>query len=373
MTIVPSAPGEAVLRAARTVGTPALLYDLDAITTTVRALREDTADLPDRGLLFALKANRFPPLLRHLAGLGVGADVASPAEFRAARDAGMDPISATGPGLTGEHLATMAEHGAMVDVDGVDQLRSLLRARPVPREIGLRLRVPMAEQDRTSGRRASRFGAEPADPELHRLLDEAGVRVVRLHVHSGEVGTPERARLLASALLTCLRAFPQVRTLNLGGGLTTLYVDRQRARQAWKRVAERLADAPVRVLLEPGMLTTALAGYLVVSLRSVDRLPDGRGYAVADASGWNLFTWGSPRVVARVPDRGGEGHPHLIGGVTCYENDVLAEEAALTDPRPGDRLVFNASGAYTASMMRDLHGWGPPRQEVVRVEGGRST
>lgn len=368
-----SAPGEAILRAARTVATPALLYDLDAVTATVRELREDTAPLPESVLLFALKANRFPPLLRHLADLGVGADVASPAEYRAARDAGMDPISVTGPGLTGDLLATMAEQEALVDVDGVDQLRSLLRARPAPGEIGLRLRVPMAEQDRVSSRRASRFGVDPADPELHRLLDGADTHVVRLHVHSGEIGTPDRADLLASALLTCMRAFPRVRELNLGGGLTTLYTDRQQARQAWKRVAERLDGVPVRVLLEPGMLTTALAGYLVVSLRSVDRFPDGRGYAVADASGWNLFTWGSPRVVARLPERDGPGRPHLIGGVTCYENDVLTEEVSLTDPGPGDRLVFNASGAYTASMMRDLHGWGPPHQEAVCTEGGRNT
>ncbi|MFL1379518.1 MULTISPECIES: hypothetical protein [unclassified Nocardiopsis] len=373
MTIVPPGPGEALLRAARTTDTPALLYDLDAVTATVRELREDLSVLPDPVLLLALKANRFPPLLRHLAGLGVGADVASPAEWRAARDAGMDPVSATGPGLTGAELAAMAAEGALVDVDGVDQLRALFAARPAPAEIGLRLRVPMAEQDRTSGRRASRFGVDPADPALHRALADTGARVVRLHVHSGEIATPDRADLLASALLACLRVFPHVRELNLGGGLTTLYTDRQRARQAWKRVAERLAGTPVRVLVEPGMLTTALAGYLVVSLRSVGRLPGGPGYAVADASGWNLFTWGSPRVVARLPERDGPARPHLIGGVTCYENDVLAEDVALADPRPGDRLVFNAAGAYTAAMARDLHGWGPPREDVVHTDGRRST
>ena len=370
MTIVPTAPGAAVLRAAERTPTPALLLDLDAVSATVGALRDDLACLGDPVLLFALKANRFPPLLRHLAGLGVGADAASPAEWRAARDAGMSPVSVTGPGLTGADLASMAREGALVDVDGLDQLRALTRAPDPPAEIGLRLRVPVAEADRTAGRRLSRFGVDPASPELHRLLAGTGTRVTRLHVHSGEIGTPRRAERLAAALAACTRVFPEVRELNLGGGFTALYADRRRAREAWERVAAGLAGAQVRVLLEPGMLLTALAGFLVVSLRSVDAHPDLGRCATADASGWNLFTWGRPRVVARMPERGGTPEPHLIAGVTCYENDVLAEEVTLPPLREGDRLVFNAAGAYTASMARDLHGWGRPREVAVGGSGG---
>jgi diaminopimelate decarboxylase len=369
MTIAPTGPSAAVLRSAERTETPALLYDLDAVSATVRELKEDLSCLGDPTLLFALKANRFPPLLRHLAGLGVGADAASPAEWHAAREAGMTPISVTGPGLTGGDLAVMAKEGALVDVESIDQLRDLIGTGGGPAEIGLRLRVPAAPADRRPGHRLSRFGVHPADPELHRLLSGAAIRVTRLHVHSGEIGTPERAERLAAALSDCTRVFPDVREVNLGGGLTSLYTDRRSAREAWSRVADRLADTPVRVLVEPGMLLTALAGYLVVSLRSIDRHGDGRRHATADASGWNLFTWGRPRVVARMPERAGRPEPHVIGGVTCYENDILTEEADLPDPRVGDRLVFNSAGAYTASMARDLHGWGPPREIAVHENG----
>lgn len=368
MTIVPTGPSAAVLRAAADLPTPALLLDLDAVTATVRALREDLSCLGDPVLLFALKANRFAPLLRHLAGLGVGADAASPAEWRAAREAGMTPVSVTGPGLTGPDLAAMAAAGALVDVDGLDQLRSLLGSDGAPARIGLRLRVPIAPADRAAGRRLSRFGVDPASPALHRLLAGTGTEVTRLHVHSGEIGTPGRAEGLAAALAACARAFPGVREVNLGGGLTSLYTDRERARQAWRRVADRLAGTPARVLVEPGTLLTALAGYLVVTLRSVGPHPDGGGHATADASGWNLFAWGRPRVVARIPARDGRAVPHLIAGTTCYENDVLAE-AVLPPPRVGDRLVLGAAGAYTASMARDLHGWGSPREVAVSASG----
>ena len=61
-------------------GTPFYAYDLDVVTRQVEALRSILPATFD--LAYAVKANPNLAVLRHLAGLGLGADVASGGELR---------------------------------------------------------------------------------------------------------------------------------------------------------------------------------------------------------------------------------------------------------------------------------------------------
>jgi diaminopimelate decarboxylase len=396
--LAPAAASAAVLRAARTLPSPALIYDARAIAGTVARLREDLAAIPDARLCFAVKANRCPPLLRHLAALGLGADVASLPELDAARNAGMRPVYATAPSLSAAELRALADGGALPDIDSLSQLRQLVAAGgPGNAAIGLRVRTPVSPSDRERPERPerterpgqgplwSRFGVNPADPELHRLLSAHRLRVTRLHAHTGELSSPARAVSLVRLLLSCLRLFPHVDTLNIGGGLTLLYADQARARRAWTAVGRAIEEhrsahggrAPALVV-EPGMLVTALSGYLVVTIRAAGRHPGGHRLATADASGWSLLDWAAPRVVGTHPPRGEEpAEPHDIAGASCYENDYLLRSVKLPPLRVGDRLVLSSAGAYVSSMARAMHGFPVPAEwvlhgeEVVGVDGAR--
>ena len=85
-------------------GTPYYAYDLDVVTAQIEALR---AVLPASfDLAFAVKANPLLALLRHLAALGLGADVASGGELRHVLRAGFDGgrVVFTGPGKRDEEL-----------------------------------------------------------------------------------------------------------------------------------------------------------------------------------------------------------------------------------------------------------------------------
>jgi diaminopimelate decarboxylase len=382
--IVQVSPSDAIVNIARSLPTPSVAYDLDAISRTVAELRADLSVVPGTALSFAVKANRFPPVLAHLARLGAGADVASIAEFAAARRAGLHPVTATAPGLSPAELACLRAGGVLIDADNMTQLRDLAAATtgPVGHEpagspgtaIGLRVRVPISPADGApdghqdgTGVAWSRFGVDPADPELHALLRRHHLSVERLHVHAGELGSPARVRQLTEALVACLPVFPAVHTINLGGGLAALYADREAARQAWREVASALGSlrGPPRLVVEPGMLLTALAGYLVTTVRAADRHPSGHRLITVDASAWNLFGWSRPRPVARYPVRPGPPVPHLIAGPTCYEHDVLGRHVLDGPVEVGDRLVFNAAGAYVTSMARTMHDLPPPAEYAV--------
>ncbi|MBB5773565.1 diaminopimelate decarboxylase family protein [Nonomuraea jabiensis] len=358
--------------AAQAAPTPAVLYDLAGIDTMVAELRRDLSELPDVLICFAVKANRCPDVLRHLASLGLGADVASPAELELAMAAGMKVVTATAPALSGSELADFHKRGVLLDVSSVSQLRVLLDEVGSGVRLGLRVRVPVSPADRKGkGIEWSRFGVDPADPELHELLRCHRVEVTRLHVHAGEVMTARRARRLVTALLACADQFPEVTTLNLGGGLAALYARPAEARQAWAEVAAVLAEhrgRRFRIVVEPGMLLTALAGYLVVSVRAVDRHPTGHQVATVDASGWNLLSWTSPRLVAQIPHRPDDPRTYTVAGASCYEEDYVARSIQAADLRVGDRLIFNAAGAYVTSMARSMHGLALP-YEAALVQG----
>lgn len=373
--IVPDSASADLRRAAAAVGSPALLYDAAAITRTVENLRADLAPVADARLCFAVKANRFPPLLRHLAALGLGADVASEPELEAALASGLHPVHATGPALSATALRASGDAGALPDVDSLARLRELAAAADPPSSIGLRVRVPVSPSDaQGAGLRWSRFGVDATDPELHRLLADSGIRVVRLHAHTGELATPERVVALVRLLLNCLRVFPDVTGVNIGGGLTLLYAVRDQARRAWRETgilldAYRTAHGRCpELVVEPGMLLTAMAGFLSVAVTSVDRDPGGRRIITVDASGWALLDWARPRVVGVTPDRHGPARPYDIAGASCYENDYLLRAAALPPVEEGDRLLLSSAGAYVSSMARTMHGLPLPAEWLVDGE-----
>ncbi|MFF2652672.1 alanine racemase [Streptomyces sp. NPDC058045] len=372
-------PSEAVLTAAAEVPTPAVVYDLDHISRTVRQLRDDVSGIPGTGILFAVKANRFPPVLSHLAALATGADVASRAEYEAAAAASMRPVTATSPGLTGSEMSELAANGVLVDLCSRSQLQDYARcAGSRGTAIGLRVRVPVAPVERAgAGIAWSRLGVDPSDRELHRLLAEHELRVTRLHAHTGELMTARRAEQLLAALLHCTDLFPHVTTVNIGGGLASLYADPRQAEDAWQRIGALLREHAERsgrrlaLVVEPGMLLTALAGYLVVTALAVEQHPSGTAVVTVDGSGWSLLSWTAPRLVGQLPARDTARFPYSVGGSSCYEEDYLVRHTEATEIRPGDRLVLNAAGAYVTSMARAMHGSPAPFETAVSEKGRR--
>ncbi|HEY4752714.1 MAG TPA: hypothetical protein VIH37_05465, partial [Candidatus Limnocylindrales bacterium] len=109
-------------------GTPAYVYDLDVVTGQIEALR---SVLPARfDLAYAVKANPNLAVLRHVAGLGLGADVASAGELRHVLRAGFDAghVAMTGPGKRDDELRAAVEAGVrVVTVESVGELRRLAR------------------------------------------------------------------------------------------------------------------------------------------------------------------------------------------------------------------------------------------------------
>src|SRR5712691_1713411 len=124
---------------ARRVGrTPFYAYDRSLISQRVDLLRKH---LPaDVQLHYAIKANPMAEVVRHLAALMDGLDVASAGELRIALASGMSPaeISFAGPGKTDAELAEAVAAGIVVNLESE---REMERIAALGRNRGARPRI----------------------------------------------------------------------------------------------------------------------------------------------------------------------------------------------------------------------------------------
>jgi diaminopimelate decarboxylase len=391
------------LALAERFGTPLYVYDLEAVTAQVDAL---TAVLP-RGfrLAYAVKANPSLGIVSHLAGLGVGGDVASGGELATALRAGIaaERIVMTGPGKRDAELAAAVEVG--VGTVTVESLGELMRLDRIAAAAGARVRVllrsavgpdgPLERVRLVGDGGAGKFGMDAED------LAEAARRAVRsphldpLGVHAFGASNVLDAAALADHVEQTVELGRRLaievgfglRLVDVGGGLGIPYEPHERPLDVaglGRRLAvlrARLRSDPVtrraEVLLEPGRFLVGPAGAYVA--RVIDRKHvDGRDVVILDGGIHHLLrpalTGAAHRVrrVGRGDNRGGELAPFTVAGPLCSGLDVLATDAMLESPEVGDLVAVLDVGAYgfTESMPYFLS---HPVPAEVAVSRGRAS
>lgn len=345
-----------------TLPAPLIAYDTEGIDGEVAALQSDLDGLGQRSarLLFSVKANRFPGVLRHLATRGIGAAVSSTAECRAATGSDMAVACATGPGFTRAELVDLLNRGVQLDVDSPRQLADL----PGGAQTGLRLAVPITASSTPRQLPWSRFGLRWPDAEAVAVIAARELTVTRLHCHVRDIGTADDMALLGQVLVDAATVLPSVVELNIGGGMTRLYhANADALGEAYGALSAAFAGAGRRftVLAEPGAQLVTAHGYLLSRVLTVDRA-GGRQLVVLDSSAWNLAGWSRFELVA-TEARPGPSLLTDLAGPTCYEKDLWLAGVPWDPVRPGDVLVLRGAGAYVTSMARCLHG----RSEPVEI------
>jgi len=360
-------------------GTPLYAYDLETVARQATDLR---AVLPPVfELAYAVKANPSLGIVAHLAGLGLGADVASGGELATALRAGMaaDRIVMTGPGKRDDELAAaIAARIRAVTVESLGELERLDRLAAIaekPDPVPVLLRSAVSPEARLERVRlvgddgAGKFGMGADD------LAEAARRAVRsphlepLGVHAFGASNVLDASALASHVEAtvelgrrlAVEAGFELRLVDAGGGLGIPYEPHEESLDLagfggrLGRLADRMASDPVtrrtRVLLEPGRFLVGAAGAYLA--RVVDRKSiDGREVVILDGGIHHLLRpalTGQEHRVRRVGPAGeGSGRfaPVTIAGPLCSGLDVLATEAMLQAPDVGDLVAVLDVGAY---------------------------
>lgn len=377
-----SQPHESLFKLASEVKTPAIIYDYQGMKDVVSRIQDDLTLVENAKLNIAVKATHTPHLLELYASWGLGCDVASVGEYHLAKKAGFKEITTTSPAYKKEDMEEFHREGITIDLDSISQIE-LYGGKFPGTEIGLRIRIPLPEElesESTFGR-DSRFGIDILNHKLPSILKRYGLTVTRLHVHTGQM-TPESLIYKAQYLLAIAEEFPNVHTIDYGGGLFHFYIDRIKTRRYLTLLNELILNwqsTHKRVLhtrFEPGGALLAGCGYLITSILSKEYQEFFCSEILTvDSSAWNLAPWHKPQVISLDSDAV-ETEKFLIAGNTLYEGDFFGRDTngkMMTFELPksievGANLLFTASGAYTMTNSRLFNRIPLPAEYLLKGE-----
>ena len=376
--------------------TPLFVYDTAIVRSRVARFREAFSGV---SLHYAVKANPHPPLVRAIAPLVDGIDVASSGEARLALDAGVDArrISFAGPGKRDRELEFAIEAGITLNLESANEAeRALAIGRGLGRTPRLALRINPDFELKGSGMKmgggAKPFGvdASRAAPIIRRIV-EAGADYRGLHIFAGSQALDPEALIEAqrSALDLAARISEEAGVppphVNLGGGFGIPYFAADRAldeRAVGAALHNALAALPP-ILSEAGF-TIELGRWLVGEAgvyltRIVDRKTShGETFLIVDgglhhqlAASGNFGTVvrrNYPIALVR-PEPAAAPEQVSVVGCLCTPIDRLAEQVELPEAKVGDVIALFLAGAYGASASPQAFLGHPPPRELT-IDGG---
>jgi len=383
-------PPEHVAAALRGLPGPVCAYVYDTAALRERAAAVRAALPPGATLLYAVKANGHPAVVRTLGAACDGLEVASGGELALAIAAGARRIVFGGPAKTDAELTAAVAAGAQVNVESGHELRRLDRAaRAAGTVVEAAVRVNRAGAALPGSHAMTGtptpFGVD--EQELPRVLalPLTSVRITGFHLHavSNNLDAAAHARFVADAVdfsvATAARHGLRLRLVNTGGGLGVDYLSDATIDLAALRdgLAGLTVPDGVDLIVEPGRILAADAGWYaaeVIDLKHTHgrwfavlrggthhfRLPAAWGYShpftVLEVDGWP-YEWPRPQVQNVAVDAVGE---------LCTPRDVLARDRQVRRLRIGDVLVFGRAGAYGWDISHhDFLRHPPPSFEVL--------
>lgn len=380
----------------------AAFVDLDGVAATVGTLHDAFPGPPEvPGVLhtFAAKANCLVPVLRELAELDMGCEVATAGELARALAAGFpaERIVFDAPAKTRAELERALALGVSVNADNfqeLERIERMLAHRPSTSRIGVRVNCQIgggtiaAMSTATS---TSKFGVPLTDPgNRERLMRAFGEHpwLTWVHTHTGSQGCP--LDLMARGVAQAVEFADQVGAafgpgrvtgIDIGGGLPVNFADDAVTPTFAEYVHQLRNHAPglfegrYQVVTEFGRSLLAKNGFLAAYVEYT-KSAGGRqialthaGVQVATRTVFNPDAW-----PLRIEAHDGQGAARRgrpvrqdVAGPACFAGDLLARDRALPLLRPGDLVVVPDTGAYYFSTPFHYNSLPEPAVHGVRV------
>lgn len=344
-------------------GTPLYVYDAEKIRKRIKKAKTVFEGL-DAEIVFALKANNNPALLKIMAEEEIGADVVSRGELLASKMAGMNRILWNGNGKTHEDIRHFVNQGLnIVCIDSLQELPlwdgvnviKLLRVNP---DVDARTHPHIS-----TGLRAHKFGV-PIEK-----VSEVADRIDGIHLHIGSQITDVEPFFDAySKALDCAKQYG-FKYIDLGGGWGIDYEGRELDIESLQKgISEIFAGFDGKLIAELGRFIIGPAGYLVTKVVSVK--PSEKIFIVTDA-GMNALIrpvlYDAHHRIQVLASTKKTVTADVVGPL-CESGDILARGRKLEVPIPGTAIVLENAGAYGFSMANNYNGMPFPAEVLVDGE-----
>lgn len=346
------------------VKTPSYMLDLDRVEDNIKKIQKSVS-YPNLGIHYAMFCNDDKILLKFLNGLGLGILVLNENEIATGLSCGFsrEKMHVTGGTFTREELEKLAGYGLDINLDSLNQLEMVGKARKIS-EVGIRIR-PVYKDAKGAGE-----GILLDDKEkVKEIAKRYNLRIVGLQTYIG-TNTLDEQRYIDSAhvMKNLISHFPEVRYLNVGGGFGIPYSSNDGSFD-WSRFGIEISrifqqiesneDNRIQLKMEPGRSIVGDAGYFltrVIESRGDDTL-------VVDAPYTNFprpFVYHTNHRVRCIGKDGGDKQ-FKIRGCSINSKDCLSDPQFEGDKASlpkniveGDLLCFSDVGAYSPVMQMDF-------------------
>ncbi|MBP1999966.1 diaminopimelate decarboxylase [Paenibacillus shirakamiensis] len=354
----------------------AYIYDLQALTSHVR---QCVQSLPEQSKLFyAIKANSDETILRTLAPLVHGFEVASLGEIIKVRAISKEiPILFGGPGKTEAELQGALEYGVqLIHVESIHELNKLNdlashKGILVPVLLRVNLKGPLPQATLSMGGRPTQFGIDESllPQVMERIRDFPHIEVQGFHFHSlsNHLDASQHVKLVQYYCRIAQQWSEQygipLRYVNAGGGIGVNYAHLE-DQFDWFTFVRELGvlleselESSTTLLFECGRYLTSSSGYYATEVLDIKsnhatnyaivrggthhfRLPvswqHSHPFEVIEVEVWP-YSYERPQVIDSAI---------TIAGQLCTPKDILAKDVVLPSLRVGDVLLFQYAGAY---------------------------
>jgi bifunctional diaminopimelate decarboxylase / aspartate kinase len=355
----------------------AYVYDLAQVDSAAKSL----AGIKNISrALFALKANPHAEILRRVAASGAGFDCVSLAEI--------EHVFKSVPGIAAERIlftpnfAPRAEYeaalklGVHVTIDNLFVFENWIDAFK-GKSVFLRIDTGIGRGHhhhvKTAGAQ-SKFGIPVEELEAVAALAKAGgVTINGLHAHAGSgVFDVDNWTQVGSVLVGLVKRFPDVKTIDVGGGLGVpdrvegRSIDLSKLDEALGKVKSALPG--VALWLEPGRYFVANAGVLLARVTQT-KVKSGIRY-VGVATGMNSLIrpalYGAHHDIVNLTRYGEPANlaANVVGPI-CESSDFLGHDRLLPECESGDVLLIATAGAYGRAMSSNYNLRAPAEELII--------
>lgn len=352
-------------------GTPSFFYSTQRLSHNIQRLRTalNEAGLGGRSrILYAMKANRFAPLLTFLKSTGmVGIDACSPNEVEHAMSCGFaaSDISFTNTSLSNSDLSRLTRlQGLSMNCDSLHAIRKwgeMGRGRNIGIRVNPGIGIGRADNEKLqySGANTTKFGIYKEQfHEAIALAREYDLTISKIHFHTGCGYLTPQLGCWEGIIQECLWFVDQLDTVqivNVGGGLGVPHIstDQPLDLSMWAQILSRhFAQRDVTIEIEPGDYLVKDTGILLLTVNSNETKRDKRFVGVN--AGFNIAlepaVYGLPfQPVPAIP-RAGPLQKVSIAGHINEALDIWYHDIEMPPLVEEDCLVLINAGAYSSSM-----------------------
>lgn len=357
---------EELIQAAQTFGTPLYIYDAEKIQSQYRRLQKAFSPLQVK-LHYALKALNNINVLRLLKAEGAGLDAVSIQEVELGLRAGFSPneIMYTPNCVDIEEIEQAVAAGVMINLDNLSILEKFgnLYGQKVPCCIRINPHIMAGGNSNISvGHIDSKFGISIHQiRHIQRIVDNYGIHVIGLHMHTGSDILDADVFLRGAELLyEAASHFQELQFLDFGSGFKVAYKEGDMVTDIEHIGAKITASfqqfcsdygRELELWFEPGKFIVSESGKLVVKTNVVKQTTST--VFVGVDSGQNHLIrpmfYNAYHHIENISNPSGEKKLYSVVGNIC-ESDTFGYDRFISEVKEGDLLAISNAGAYAFSM-----------------------